>query len=90
MPVEITQYETPILTNVTTLDEEESLTVETHMWKTGDRLYKLAATYYNDPSYWWIIAWFNLKPTEHHIQAGEVLEIPLPLQQIMLFLDYKH
>jgi len=87
---EIMQYETPMLSNVTTDEQEESLTVESYMWKTGDRLYKLAQTYYNDPSYWWIIAWYNLKPTEHHFQAGDVIDIPMPLQQIMLFLNYEH
>lgn len=31
----------------------------THTVVTGDSLDKLALTYYNNPSYWWVIAYFN-------------------------------
>lgn len=31
----------------------------THVVKNTDTLDKLALTYYNNPSYWWVIAYFN-------------------------------
>ena len=59
-----------------------------HIWKVGDRFYKLAHQYYGDSSLWWIIAWFNLTPTEGHCRAGDVLRIPLPLDRIVSMLRY--
>ena len=53
---------TPKFNNVSS-EDMKSLNVVDHIWKTGDRYYKLADQYYKDPSLWWIIAWFNL----HHI-----------------------
>lgn len=31
----------------------------THKVKTSDTLHSLALKYYNNPTYWWIIAYFN-------------------------------
>mgnify|MGYP003344114216 CR=1 FL=1 len=36
---------------------------------------KLADEYYGDSRDWWIIAKYNLKPTEAHIQIGDIIEI---------------
>ena len=52
-------------------------------WTTGDRFYKFASQYYGDPNYWWIIAWFNKKPTEHHVKLGDVIKIPQPLSSVL-------
>ena len=57
-----------------------------HLWKRGDRLYKLAHKYYNDSRLWWIIAWFNRKPTEAHISIGEVIFVPMPLSTVSKYL----
>ncbi len=54
-----------------------------HVWKYGDRYYKLANTYYGDPQLWWIIAWYNGYPTEVNVKIGDVLEIPLNFEQII-------
>jgi hypothetical protein len=54
-----------------------------HIWKTGDKYYKLAATYYDDASLWWVIAKFNNKPTEGHLKIGDKVMIPLPLSQAL-------
>jgi hypothetical protein len=59
------------------------LTMVGHTWSLGDRYYKLAHQYYGDSQWWWIIAWFNQKPTESHVELGEVINIPLPLDKIL-------
>lgn len=59
------------------------LQVYTHMWKDNDRLYKLAYEYYQDPSLWWIIAWYNKKPTESHYEVGDQVFIPKPLSKLL-------
>lgn len=54
-----------------------------HLWKAGDRLYKLAATHYDDPTSWWIIALYNGTPTEGHIKEGDTIYIPTPVGRIL-------
>jgi len=56
-----------------------------HLWKIGDRYYKLAHKYYGNAKYWWVIAWYNKKPTESHMQLGETLYIPSPLEDILRY-----
>ena len=50
-----------------------------HVWSVGDRFYKLAHKYYGDSKMWWVIARFNSKPTEAHLNLGDVIAIPVPL-----------
>ena len=54
-----------------------------HIWSTGDRFYKLAAQYYKMPSYWWVIALYNHKPTEAHVKLGDPIWIPIPLEAVL-------
>ncbi len=56
-----------------------------HTWASGDKLFVLSANYYDDPRYWWLIAWFNNRPTEQHIQIGDIIEIPIPLNVALGF-----
>mgnify|MGYP003338334864 CR=1 FL=1 len=83
----IKQYTTLKLTYPTT-QEMEKLDILTETWKLGDRLYKYANKHYGDPSLWWIIAWFNKKPTENDFQLGEQVLIPLPLEKIFKHFGY--
>ena len=78
----IVQYGTPTLYNPTTA---ERATVETtqHLWKYGDRLYKLASQYYGDQRFWWVIAQYNGYPTEAHIPTGATLWIPLSIEKAL-------
>ena len=78
----IAHYATPNIT-YPDLEELRGLTILTHIWKVGDRFYKISDLYYDDPGYWWILAWFNQKPLETDIKLGEVLDIPLPLDNLM-------
>lgn len=84
----IEQYATPILNHIKEEDYDK-LTLIPHIWKTGDRFYKLANKYYGDPSLWWIIAWFNFSPTDSHVEVGETIYITLSLEQTLLLLEYE-
>lgn len=78
----IKHYDTAQL-SYPTADQIAALTMQGHTWKVGDRLYKLAYNAYGDPTLWWIIAWFNKKPTEADFQLGEVIQIPFPLDRVL-------
>lgn len=53
------------------------------VWKRGSRFYKLASEYYGTPELWWVIAWFNGKPTEQHVKLGEIVQVPLFLDEAL-------
>ena len=71
----IKQYKTKIF------DKDEQSQVETlrHVWTKGDKFYKLSNQYYGNIECWWIIAFFNSKPTEAHLNYGDIIYIPVPL-----------
>ena len=54
---------------------------DTYYWTAGDRYWKLAEQYYGHRTYWYIIARFNNKPTEAHIDIGEEIRVPTNLAQ---------
>ena len=56
-----------------------------HIGRANDTLYNLAGSYYGDAKLWWVIAWFNAKPTESHFQAGDIVYIPMPLSKVMQY-----
>ena len=78
----IVQYETPILRHPT-IAERASLATTQHIWVLGDRYYKLANKFYNDPTLWWIIAWYNARPTEADILPGDLILIPLSVEDVL-------
>jgi len=78
----IEQYPTQDLRHLT-VKEMMSLNMTDHIWKSGDRFYKLAHQYYEDPELWWVIAWFNRTPTDSHVKIGTVITIPTPLETIL-------
>ncbi len=84
----IQQYRTGKLRHPS-IEEMASLERIRHVWKVGDRFYKLADRHYGDSKLWWVIAWFNLKPTEGHCKTGDVLRIPLPLDRVLEMLRYE-
>lgn len=81
----IKHYETP---NFSSFDENtyDNLSIIEHIWKEGDRYYKLAEKYYGDPRDWWVIAKFNSKPTESHLQVGDIVKIPTPLEKVLNYI----
>lgn len=82
----IKQFATPNM-KYPSADEISRLETIAHTWTVGDRYYKLAFEYYGDSEMWWIIAWYNQKPTESHVENGETVFIPLPLDKILQFLE---
>jgi len=63
----------------------ETLRIETFTWHSNYKMWKLAADEYGDPSYWWVIAWFNNKPTDAHFSLGDVVYVPFPLEKVLSF-----
>ena len=82
----IRHYSTPEM-SFPSVGENKSLTKVRHIWKTGDRYFKLAIEYYNSAQYWWVIAMFNQKPTEADLNVGDLVYVPLPLQDILRYYD---
>jgi len=78
----IDQYTTPILAHPTP-SQIKNLNIIHHSWTHGDKYYKLAHRYYKNSTMWWVLAWFNKKPTESHIKVGEILYIPTPLTEVL-------
>jgi hypothetical protein len=82
----ITHFSSPRIAPVT--DEMmENLDFTLHYWSTGDKFYKLAHKYYGDSKLWWVIAWFNQKPTDHHPSTGDEIYIPGPVSRLLAVLD---
>ena len=77
------QYETRIFPRLQSLRSIESVL---HIWKTGDRYYKLANAYYGNPQLWWVIALYNQKPTEGHLRRGDAIRIPTSLNLVLYYL----
>ena len=78
----IRHYNTPVIYNPSSADRNSLKTV-THVWSYGDRYYKLSAQYYGTPEYWWVIAWWNGRPTEATVQNGTALQIPTNLEDAL-------
>jgi nucleoid-associated protein YgaU len=66
-----------------TKEDMLNLTVVDHLWRRGDHFYKLAAQYYGDATYWWVIAQFNNRPTEAGLAFGDIILIPNPLDEVL-------
>ena len=81
----IRQFRTGRLTQPSVAQRAQLQTIR-HVWQLGDRLYKLAYKHYGNSSMWWIIAWYNLRPTEAHFKPGDVIRIPLPLNRVLALL----
>ena len=82
----ILQYTTANLKHPTS-NEIANLSTANHVWVEGDRFWKLASRYYNQPQLWWVIAWFNRMPTEGQVELGDIVAVPLPLSKILDYLD---
>ena len=78
----IEQYTSPTIT-YPTASEIQDLLLRKHTWTQGDRFFKLAIEFYGSSRYWWIIPWFNQKPLEADYEYGDLIYIPLPLQEVL-------
>ena len=84
----VRQYNTPKMFYPTDLQAREDFTTVKYIWSTGDRFFKLADEYYGDPTMWWVIAFYNQKPTEFDLEIGQVIYIPTPLESILYCIGY--
>ena len=80
----INQYGTSVFTPLTPAQKRD-LNVDQIVWKASDRLEKLSAQHYNDPTYWWVIARYNQKPTDFNYIPGQTVYIPKPLTTILSY-----
>ena len=78
----IRQYATPRLHNPT-VAQRAALKTTRHIWSYGDRFYTLADQYYGDARFWWVIAWYNATPTEADLKLGQLIRIPLNIEQTL-------
>lgn len=62
----------------------KKIRVSSHLYAAGDRLSKIAHRYYGDAELWWVLAWFNGKPTDFHCKIGETLLVPHPVEEAIL------
>ncbi len=84
---QVHQFTTPTFKYPTQIEAQNFDTI-THIWGAGDRYFKLANRYYNDPELWWVIAFFNQKPTEFDIKAGDIIFIPTPLETVLFYIGF--
>lgn len=82
----IVHHATPEFHSLTP-EEYSELSTVTHTWTIGDRFYKLSYAYYETTEYWWVIAKFNGIPTESHLEIGDKIDIPLPLDMALALLE---
>ena len=82
----ITHYGTPML-QYPTVDDITELELAEHRWKRGDKLFKIAYEHYGDSKLWYVIAWFNKKPTEAHYKNGDLVIIPKPVTRVINMLS---
>ena len=83
----IKQYTSPRMPPLRTQDRRK-FTSTRYIWKMGDKYYKIANQFYGDPRFWWVLAWYNQKPTEGMLKVGDVIYVPLPLQKVLTFFEY--
>ena len=81
----IRQYSTPEF-QYPTPEEFSQLDIIYRAWRVGDRYWKIAEKHYGRPELWWVIAWFNKKPTEAELEIGDQLLIPKPLERVLRML----
>jgi len=81
------QYRTakwPVLTNKI----RDGFSTKSHVWSISDNYWKLANQFYGDPKLWWVIAWFNRRPTEAHNNIGDLIKIPAPIEELLSLFNY--
>jgi hypothetical protein len=82
---QINAYSFPVY-NFDDTKSDVNFSFKEEVWKEGDRLYKLSKKHYNSVEYWWVIAFFNQKPTDSDFSAGDLVLIPYPLQEAIEFI----
>ena len=74
----------PVLTN----EIRDGFSTKSHIWSISDNYWKLANQFYGDSKLWWVIAWFNRRPTEAHNSVGDMIKIPAPIEELLSLFNY--
>ena len=53
------------------------------LYELGDNYAKLAQQKYGDAKLWWVLAWYNQKPTDGLIKVGDTIRIPQPIDRVL-------
>jgi hypothetical protein len=80
--IKFTHYSTPVFKDIN-VNLTNSIINYSHIWREGDHYYKLADLYYNDAKLWWVIAFYNRKPTEQQINIGDTVLVPTPIEIVL-------
>ena len=83
---QVIQYTSPAFPPLTPA-RRMSVQYDSHVWKRGDRFYKLAYQYYGDPELWYLIAWFNQSPTESHVNIGDTIMVPVSSERVLTYFN---
>lgn len=78
----IQHFSTPVL-KYPTPEELKNIVEEKRYWGIGTKYFNLSFEFYGSPEYWWIIAWYNLRPLETDFKPGDVVIIPTPLEAVL-------
>jgi nucleoid-associated protein YgaU len=70
-----------------TAEERSRIPTNKYIWKPGDRLFNVAYAFYGDPTLWWVIAWYNGRPTEADFYPGDYIEIPIDIEKTLNVLE---
>ena len=82
----IAMYSSPDFKDLS-LEDLSTINTFPYRWTLGDKFYKLAAEFYGNPELWWVIAWFNQKPTDSHARQGDLIYIPTPIDEVLSKLE---
>ena len=58
-----------------------------YMVRANDDWYKIAHKFYGNQNLWYLLAWYNKKPTDTMLQTGDMLLIPSSAAVIENFLE---
>ena len=65
----------------------DTMEIYSYIFRSGDAYWKISNYFYGDPSYWWVIASFNRKPTLSHLRPGDIIKVPLDLAAALEVLE---
>jgi len=80
------QFASPMM-NFPSAEDIDNLNVETYVWQYGDKFWKIANEFYGNPDAWWVIAWFNKKPLEADWRPGDIVNVPMNLEEVYKYID---
>tara|TARA_A100001011_G_scaffold207254_1_gene215444 strand:+ start:194 stop:553 length:360 start_codon:yes stop_codon:yes gene_type:complete len=55
-----------------------------YIYSLGDNMSKIAYKEYGDSKLWWVLAWFNGRPTELHCNVGDTINVPHPIDEVLV------